>query len=279
MSRPLRRLAFGLATLFGLAERGYFIPYRYADRQGAEDYPALLPLFRAAEPRFREVLEAIEELADELAAIGGPAPAARFEQDWFPRLDAAAAYALVRRLGPARILEIGSGHSTRFLVRAVEDGGLETRIVCIDPAPRASIAALPVDHRKATLAEVDSSLLEALQAGDILFIDSSHVAMPGSDVDRLLLDLLPRLAPGVMVHIHDILLPDAYPNAWRWRGYNEQLLVGCLLQGGGFRLSFASHYAARHMAAASGSGVLSRLPLPDGALETSLWLEKLEAAR
>lgn len=277
MSRPLRRLSFGLRTLLGLSARGYFIPYRYAGRGGLEDYPALLPLFRAAEPAFREVLAQIESHADALTAIGGEAPEPRFEQDWFPRLDAAAAYALVRLTQPARILEIGSGHSTRFLARAVRDGALATEITCIDPAPRAAIAALPVTHHASTLAEADANLLESLAPGDLLFIDSSHIAMPGSDVDRLLLDLLPRLPGGVLIHIHDIPLPDAYPASWRWRGYNEQLLVGCLLQGGSFRLRFSSHYVTHYMTAASQRGVLGTLPLPAGALETSIWLEKLKA--
>ena len=80
------------------------------------------------------------------------------------------------------------------------------------------------------------------RSGDILFIDSSHIAMPGTDVDRLFLDVLPRLAGGTLVHIHDITLPDAYPEIWDWRGYNEQMLVGALLQGGGYELVFASHY-------------------------------------
>ncbi len=273
--RPrLRRLGFGLATLFGLAERGYFIPARHAGKRGSLDYPAFEPLFLAAEPRFRSVLETIEAVADALAGLGGPAPAPRWEQDWFPRLDAAAAYALVQERKPARILEIGSGHSTRFLARAVADAGLASEITCIDPAPRAAIAALPVTHHGATLAEADPNLMGGLGPGDILFIDSSHVAMPGSDVDRLLLDWLPRLPAGIVVHIHDVLLPDAYPQSWAWRGYNEQLLVACLLLGGGFRLLFASHYAVTRMEADWRGGVIGRLPLPEGALETSLWLEK-----
>ncbi len=275
MSRPLRRLASGLSTLLGLGERGYFIPHRYAGQGGGEDYPALLPLFQAAQPAFDQVLTDIESHAQTLEALGGAAPAARFEQDWFPRLDAAAAYALVRRSKPARILEIGSGHSTRFLAQAVGDSGLGTQITCIDPAPRAAITALPVEHHKTTLAQADPNLLEGLRGGDILFIDSSHIAMPGSDVDRLLLDLLPKLPAGILVHIHDILLPDAYPESWRWRAYNEQLLVGCLLQGGGFRIRFASHYVKRYRSEALEQGVLKHLPLVKGALETSLWLEKL----
>ncbi|MBC6405407.1 MAG: class I SAM-dependent methyltransferase [Rhodospirillales bacterium] len=273
MSKPLRRLSFGLQTLFGLAERGYFIPARHAGARGAEDYPALRPLFAAAEPQFLALLEAIEGFYRDLAALGGPAPAPRFEQTWFPRLDAAAAYALVRQRQPARIVEIGSGHSTRFLARAAGDGGFACRIDCIDPAPRAAVAQLPVTHHRTSLAGADPALLQGLAAGDMLFIDSSHVAMPGSDVDRLLLDCLPRLPAGVLVHIHDILLPDAYPERWRWRGYNEQLLVGCLLQGGGFALCFASHYVATAMAESLRKGPIARLPLPAGAQETSLWLE------
>ncbi|GAB5471409.1 MAG: class I SAM-dependent methyltransferase [Rhodospirillales bacterium] len=278
MRARLRRLRFGFATLLGLAEQGYFIPARHAAKRGAQDYPALRPLFQAAEPQFLEVLEAVATYGEALARLGGAAPAPRFEQDWFPRLDAAAAYALVRSRQPARILEIGSGHSTRFLARAVSDGGLATRIHCIDPAPRATIAALPVTHQAATLAEADPACLGTLGPGDMLFIDSSHVAMPGSDVDRLLLDWLPRLPSGALVHIHDILLPDAYPEAWAWRGYNEQLLVAALLLGGAFRLRFASHYVATRLRSAWQSGPVGALPLPEGALETSLWLEKRHPA-
>src|SRR5262245_31183128 len=85
------------------------------------------------------LLSLIEGHARELEAIGPDAPPApRWNQDWFPRLDAAAAYAMVRALRPKRIVEVGSGHSTRFLARAVADGGLDTRITAIDPEPRAT---------------------------------------------------------------------------------------------------------------------------------------------
>jgi hypothetical protein len=167
-----------------------------------------------------------------------------------------------------------SGHSTRFLARAVGDGGLATRITCIDPAPRATLAKLPVEHVPALLRDADAAWFDTLAAGDILFIDSSHIAMPGTDVDRLFLDVLPRLAAGVLVHVHDVTLPEAYPAEWAWRGYNEQLLVGALLQGGGYDLVFASHYAKGAFQPSIARGVLSRLPLSAGAHETSLWLRK-----
>ncbi len=278
MRAASRRLRFGLATVLGLRRLGFFIPYRYAQSVEPRDYPALRPLFEAARPRFVEVLDAIAGYGDDLRRIlrgNGPA---RFDQTWFPRLDAAAAYAIVRRDKPRRIVEIGSGHSTRFLAQAVLDGGLPTRITCIDPAPRADLGRLRVEHRPVLLRDADPAEFEALEPGDILFVDSSHIAMPGTDVDRLFLDVLPRLAGGTLVHVHDIALPYSYPEDWGWRGYNEQLLVGALLQGGGCELVFASHYAARDLLPGHVSGPVealsNELPLPAGAHETSLWLRK-----
>jgi hypothetical protein len=269
-----RRLRLGLQTVLGFTPGGFFIPYRYAATVEPAGYPALEPLFAQAEPRFREVLSAADRHAAELLRIRDGEGPARFDQSWFPRLDAVAAYALVRGGVPRRIVEIGSGHSTRFLARAVADGALRTRIICIDPQPRADLARIDVEHVPALLRDADPALLEGLQTGDVLFIDSSHIAMPGTDVDRLFLDVLPRLAPGVLVHVHDVTLPDAYPEAWAWRAYNEQLLVGALIQGGGYELVFSSHYAATRLRAAM-TGVVAQIPLPAEAHETSLWLRKL----
>jgi len=241
MRQAARRLGFGLLTLSGLRRRGFFIPYRYADGVAGPaargGYPALESLFGAAEPGFADLLARMDVHAAALRAIGGkPPPAPRWEQDWFPRLDAAAAYVLVRERRPARIVEIGSGHSTRFLARAVRDGGLATAITAIDPAPRAAIDGLGVAVLRRTVQETGTAPFAALAPGDVLFIDSSHILMPGTDVDILFNDVVPRLPAGVLVHIHDVFLPDGYPAEWEWRGYNEQLAVATLLQGGGFRL-------------------------------------------
>jgi hypothetical protein len=117
-------------------------------------------------------------------------------------------------------------------------------------------------------------LIDALAAGDILFVDSSHILWPGTDVDMLFARLLPRLAPGVLVHLHDIFLPDGYPPAWRWRGYSEQQGVAALLAGGGYDIVFSSHFALTRLDARRAAPVLAELPLPEGAFETSLWLRK-----
>jgi len=273
-----RRRRLGLATVLDLKPRGYFLPYRHADEAPAESggYPAVEAAFAAAEPAFRTVLAAVDGYAEALQAIApdAPAPAPRWNQDWFPRLDAAAAYALVRGRKPGAIVEVGSGHSTRFLARAIADAGLATRLTAIDPGPRADLAGLAAEWRRELVQAAPLSLFQALGDGDLLFVDSSHLLMPGSDVDHLLNVVLPALRPGVLVHVHDIFLPDDYPEAWRWRGYNEQLALPALILCGAYRPIFASRYAVTRLGEALRHHAVARLPLVDGAYETSLWLEK-----
>ncbi len=272
-----RRVGLGLPTVFGFAGRGFFIPYRYADRlpEAQAPYAAIEALFAARADSFAAVIDELAAYTREFAAIGvAPPPAPRWNQDWFPRLDAAVAYATVRRLRPARIVEVGSGHSTRFLARARHDGGLSTRITAIDPAPRAAIESLPIETVRTPVPDVGLSPFADLAAGDILFVDSSHVLMPGSDVDFLLNRVVPDLADGVLLHLHDIFLPDDYPPEWRWRGYSEQLAVVPLLLGGGWTVLFASHYVATRMAGRVATGLARLPPIVAGARESSLWLER-----
>jgi len=272
-----RRLRLGLLTVTGLARRGFFIPYRYADSIATRQatYVEIATLFHKHEPAFAQTLEVIDQFAAPLVAFSDPPPAPRWAQDWFPRADGATAYAMVRHHKPARIVEVGSGHSTRFMAQAVADGNFPCTITAIDPAPRATIDALPVRVVRQPVQVVDDDVFATLAAGDVLFIDSSHILMPGTDVDVLFNRILPRLPAGVFVHIHDVFLPDDYPASWGWRGYNEQLAVAALLQGGGFAPLWASHYAATRMKEAVDASVLARLPLPSGAIESSVWLRKL----
>ncbi len=272
-----RRLRMGLQTLLGLRRQGFFIPYRYADGVAERQpvYAEMAALMQAQEAGFLAVLQNIAGHAVDFAAFAEDhAPGApRFDQDWFPALDAAAAYALVRQRRPARIVEVGSGHSTRFLARAVRDGGFACRITAIDPAPRASLRGLDVDFRPGIAQNADPALFAALQPGDVLFIDSSHILMPGTDVDWLFNRVLPRLPAGILVHIHDIFLPDDYPAAWAWRGYNEQQAIPALLAGGGWELLFASQYAVTRLASQV-QAALAALPGKPQGLPASLWLQR-----
>jgi predicted O-methyltransferase YrrM len=266
-----RRLALGLPTVLGLTPRGWFIPHRYAPLlppPGAQPpYPAIEQLFERHRDDFVAVLDAVDRHAAALRELGSLC-----EQSWFPSLDAAVAYALVRERKPRRIVEVGSGHSTRFLSRAL--GGLG-EIVAIDPAPRADIVDLPgVRVVPSTLQTAPGEPFAALQSGDVLFIDSSHILMPGSDVDILLNRVLPSLPAGVLVHVHDVFLPFDYPSAWGWRAYNEQQGVVPLLSAGAYRPLFSSAWAERRLAERLARSVVAHLPHPADAVAASLWLEK-----
>ena len=266
-----------MRTLVGRRPGGFFIPYRHAGAVAPLPYPALEPMLMASLPAMCGWLARIEALDHDLAALVGPPPRPRWAQDWFPRLDGAALYTIVRTVRPQQVLEIGSGHSTRFLCQAIADAGIACTVTCIDPQPRADLAMLPVRLLRRLLTPQDADHAGKLGRGDLLVIDSSHVAMPGSDVDLLLNHVLPQVAPGVLVHWHDIFLPDPYPASWAWRGYNEQVAIAGLLQGGGYAVRFASHYLVTRHPALGESGVLERLHHGPDAPESSLWLEKLPA--
>ncbi len=285
MRQKMRRFGMGIATLLG-QPRGFFIPYRYAAQMARaaragfdpEPNPDIARRFAAQQPVFAAQLAGLTAFSDEFARIGTePLPAPRWEQDWFPRLDAAMAFAMVAWHKPAQIVEIGSGHSTRFLADAAMRLSPATQITAIDPAPRANLASLPVTALAMTLqaaAEKQRDLFATLGPGDMLFIDSSHILMPGTDVDFLLNRIVPALPAGVILHFHDIFLPDPYPAAWDWRGYNEQQALGPLICCDAFEPLFASHYVQSRMGQALAQSAVAGLPLPAGACESSLWLRK-----
>ena len=277
LSKRLRRLRMGLATLLGVPQ-GYFIPYRYAAaaENAISSYPEVEAHFAAREAQFAAWLGRADELANDLRAIGEDAqpPEPRWGQSWFPRLDAAMAYVFVRSLAPRRIVEVGSGHSTRFCIRALRDGGLEAEVAAIDPAPRADISRLPLTLHRCPLQEAPAGIFDELAAGDLVMIDSSHILMPGTDLDFFLGRLLPRLPAGVYLHFHDVFLPDPYPEIWAWRGYNEQQALLPLLFSGGWVPEFASHYVQTRMRRALDDNVIGSLPCWRESYESSLWLRK-----
>ena len=281
----LGRFWRGVSTLrswmgFDNIMRGFHIPYRWAGSLAPftenDRYEWIQAAWDADRVPFEETLSLIERHLDRLTdfAVGDldDPDRPRFDQSWFPGLDGAAAYALVRELKPARIIEIGSGHSTRFMARAIRDGELPTRFSSIDPVPRRDIDHLCREVVRTTLDKADPAAFGKLGAGDILFFDGSHIAMPGTDADTLFNRILPGLAAGVWVHVHDIFLPNGYPDIWAWRGYNEQLLAASLLAGGDrFKVRFASAYVRRCMGKAIENWPIT---VPEQAFESSLWLEK-----
>ncbi len=130
----------------------------------------------------------------------------------FGYIEAQALHAAVRHFKPRRIIEVGSGVSTYCMLKAVELNYERAHITCIEPYPSPrlkNISGVELFEHPVQCASFD--LFEKLRANDLLFIDSSHAVKPGGDVNFLVLEVLPRLRPGVVVHFHDIYLPYDYP--------------------------------------------------------------------
>jgi tetratricopeptide (TPR) repeat protein len=214
--------------------------YRASVRYGGSRAPhaLLFDLIDSQRSRYADFIDEIAPIAGDLAKI--PLQAAYGESEpfwlntWFPPLDAVALFATIHQRKPNLFIEIGSGMSTKFARKAISTCGIETRIVSIDPKPRSNVDALVDETVRAPLEDIDPGLFTQLQPNDVLFIDSSHRAFQNSDVTVFFLDILPTLAPGVVVHLHDVYLPYDYPTGYLRRLWNEQyLLATALLSGQG----------------------------------------------
>ncbi len=262
----------------GTRAYGVHVPYAYPDSLAPLDEDDTLDWLAArmgaGRARYGETVAWAREHARRFAGwrTGDPADPSRprFDQVWFSGLDAAMAYTLVRRLAPRHVIEVGSGHSTRFLARAVADGGLATRLHSIDPQPRCEVDALCHEITRASVTAVPPALFDRLGRDDVLFVDGSHALLPGSDVEYLFTRVLPRLAPGVVVHVHDVFLPHGYPRAWHRRAYTEQAALAALLAGGDrFQILCPVAWLRRH-APDLLAGVEAWLE--PGAIESSFWM-------
>lgn len=220
----------GGAQLIALDYRVRPVP-RYG--HGRAPHAALLRLIEAHRAQYRATVDGWSAFDDNFRAIelraGDDAAAPYWLNPWLPALDAAALYWFLATMRPSRYVEIGSGQSTRFARRAISDHGLPTLITSIDPHPRAEIDAICDQVIRAGFEDADLSVFTALKAGDIVFFDGSHRSFTNSDVTVFFLDVLPRLARGVVVQIHDIYLPDDYPAALSERYYSEQYLLAAHL--------------------------------------------------
>jgi Methyltransferase domain len=248
------------------------------------DAPASHPvaeLLADGDAGYEPAIEAMLELAEWTRTVardpepGSPAPS--WENNYWGGMDAVALVSALRRRDPATYMEVGSGYSTRFARRAIDDFGLRTRIVSIDPQPRAEVDELCDSVLRSAAEDVDLGVFDSLEAGDVLLIDGSHMAYMNSDVAVLFVEVLPRLAAGVLVGIHDVFLPWDYPPTWEGRLYSEQYLLAALLLGGGD--GWAVRFPAWHVTRLSPLGerldpiwevVESRF----GRLATSFWMER-----
>ncbi len=214
-------------------------PYRPRARKYEDTAPGRLfsNLLKARTALYQDALSGIKIYNDNLTKIrlvteiDDPEPCWR--NGMLPGLDAMYLYWLIRTMRPKCYLEIGSGNSTKFAHRAIRDGKLPTKIVSIDPHPRAVIDNLCDTIIRTPHEDVDGSFYgEFLTSGDVVFVDNSHRSFQSSDVTVFFTEMLPVLPRGVYYGIHDIFIPYDYPGEWRSRFYNEQYLLLAYLLGG-----------------------------------------------
>lgn len=238
-----------------------------------------LPGIAWSEDDARDTLHALGRYGPEIRAlIDRKAPGFDESNRSFTGSDGWLLYAIVRARRPKRIIEVGSGMSTAIALHALEANG-GGAFTAIEPFPNDMVTELArrqrIDLVVQPVQAVAYQVFEQLEAGDILFIDSSHVSKIGSDVNFEILQVLPRLKPGVMIHFHDIFLPYEYPESWvrdLHLFWNEQYLLAAFMAfNSDFRTYARSAVLAEEPYAASYCEAFGELARPGG----SFWIERV----
>jgi hypothetical protein len=251
-----------------------FVPWRLLSAKGIDLRPAeqLALLSRWQSPRYQTLFSRLRADPSINTNSYGHGQSA-VHNGFFPTPDAEAYAAMILDRRPKRIVEVGSGYSTRIARAAVRSAGCRTEIIVIDPAPRADVNSY-ADRVILSPVEASKLALETWTGRDVLFIDSSHVCRIRGDLPVLFCEMLPSLPSQTLVHVHDIFLPYDYPNVYDQQCYTEQYLLFCTLSHTSrYRTVFASHWLSREhgeaMRATFGSAV-GQDPLLYGA---SYWFE------
>ncbi|HEY8548788.1 MAG TPA: class I SAM-dependent methyltransferase [Vicinamibacterales bacterium] len=261
---------------------------RFAAERFAQTPEALVGIDLNVEGQL-ELLRTLGPLTHDLPFTDDPGGATRYwwDNDGFAPGDATVLAAMLRHFRPRRIIEAGAGYSTAVMLD-VSERWLDPRpvIECIDPEPQRLRSLLRGDELNLTVHEaivqdLPISFFTSLEPNDILFIDSSHVLKLGSDVAFLLLDVLPRLEPGVIIHVHDIATSFEYPLEWyqEGRAWNEAPALRAflafnrafeILQFCDYLNRFQRDAVRRHMPAAL------RQPrgVPEGNTAVSFWMRR-----
>jgi hypothetical protein len=249
---------------YQLVPRTYYSPVPDYDALPDDIWDRTTAMRGIAFDTSEQIVWAERELGDYVRELEAPRtadPADKrffFENKTYEYGDAEIAYAMVRRFRPANILELGSGWSTHALALAClanERDGHPARLVANDPFPRGFVdESVPgvADFIRRPAQDVPIAEFEALGDNDVLFVDTTHVVKMGGDVNYIVLEALPALRPGVLVHFHDIWLPDEYHRALTeilGMHWNEQyLLQAFLAHNPDFEVLFATHAVAARQA-------------------------------
>lgn len=189
-------------------------------------------------------------------------------------------YAMLRQCCPKKVIEIGSGFSSCVLLDTNEFFfNNQVALTFIEPYPKLLLSLFkPGDENRVNiidkrLQQVPLQTFTSLAAGDILFIDSTHVAKTGSDVNYIFFEILPVLQPGVYIHFHDIYFPFEYPKKWVFEGrfWNEAYLLRAFLQyNNAFEIVLFHSFLEKFHAKAA----MEFFPLFENGMGSSIWLRK-----
>ena len=202
------------------------------------------------------------------------------DNDSYGRVGADLLHGVVRGLQPRRIVELGSGQSTLIMAAAAARNageGVVTELRTFDPYPSVASPGLPgLTALEPTRAQdVAPEVFASLEAGDVLFVDTTHTVKLGSDVNHVILDVLPTLAPGVIVHVHDIFLPYEYPRKWAEESglhWAEQYLLHAFLIGNrDYEILAAAHALCRERPEAMARLAPTWRP---GATASAFWMRR-----
>jgi predicted O-methyltransferase YrrM len=219
----------------------YYQPtYRNADLPEEVSHERDLPGVDLNENAQVELLKQFDygEEISSLLAVKGNDLTYSYDNNQYGRGDADSLYAMIRHLKPRRLFEIGSGNSTKMAAHAItkntgDDPAYECDHLCIEPYEMPWLEKLGPRIIRERVEDVALALFQELEAGDVLFIDSSHVIRPFGDVLTEFQEIVPSLKPGVFVHVHDVFTPRDYPEKWLRedrRLWNEQYLLEVMLQ-------------------------------------------------
>ncbi len=204
-----------------------------------------------------------------------------FNNTFYSYTDAIVLYAMIRHYKPKNIIELGSGFSSAVMMDVNEKFFSNAiNLTFIEPYPKRLNSLLKEgDNKKHKIIvqdaqKIDLDVFKVLEKGDILFIDSTHVAKTGSDVNYILFSILPSLKKGVLIHFHDIFFPFEYPKKWVYQGNNWNeiyFLQSFLMYNDTFKIKLFSHYMHRFYKEA-----FNTMPLTYKNTGGNLWLEKIK---
>src|SRR5687768_8480024 len=203
-----------------------------------------------------------------------------FENSFYSYSDAIFLYCMIRHFKPKRIIEVGCGFSSGVMLDTSErffSGSIDFTFIDPNPAPLEAMLK-PADHAKVRVVKdivqaVPLETYDALESGDILFIDSSHVSKTGSDLNHLMFKVLPRLASGVLVHFHDVYYPLEYPREIVYQGiaWNEAYLLRAFLM---FNSAFEIAFFNTYMETFHRERIYGAMPLCERNPGGSIWLRR-----